>query len=221
MGCCVENCGRRTPGSESTDSKISGTVLLVNAGTHTAALGRLSFTHYTTHLSNIHSSAAVVSVAAPLSHSVAPVAPATIISIWPGLTSASALGRHDQLHFCLRYAAPRTSIHLTRLHLKTSTTTQHPHTFFARAPHRLPHLCRALPSFAALSLTAVAAAVLPWAQHSHAADSRPFLSQPHRTASSRTALSAESEFRLHFLHNIHYFPINHRILRLPRLHTSD
>jgi hypothetical protein len=47
LGYGVENCGRRTPGSASTDSKISGTVfLLVNAGTHTLQrlLGRLPLT---------------------------------------------------------------------------------------------------------------------------------------------------------------------------------
>jgi hypothetical protein len=54
-GYCVENCGRRTPGSASTDSKISGTVvLLVNAGTHTGNACWVDFRSLTHSLTATH-----------------------------------------------------------------------------------------------------------------------------------------------------------------------
>jgi hypothetical protein len=205
---------------ESTDSKISGTEWLVNAGTHCSA-GRLSLTHYTTHLSNIPSSAAVVSVATHLSQFVAPVVLATIT--WPYLLPAASCSRTR-----IRKAQPASLLPKVRTFLPEHQFTsprrhqqQHPrpHPLFARAHSPSEASPPSTAFFATLSLTAIAVAVLPWAQHFHAAFTIFILATSLLRAPSHR-IERRVEARLHTLHDIHFIPsiiasYDYQSIRLP------
>jgi hypothetical protein len=122
-------------------------------------LGRLSLAHYTTHLSNLSSSAAVVFVAPQTPFLPAPFAPVSVTQP----ESVPELGRHDQLRSCLKVTL-RPEHHLTFISHFNKQHPHHLHTFFAAralAPPSPPPPQSSAP-VAALSLTAIVVAVLPW-----------------------------------------------------------
>jgi hypothetical protein len=126
---------------ESTDSKISGTEWIVNAGTHCSA-GRLSLIHYTTHLSNIlHRQPLCPSqhldiCSNPSLRSFLPQLPYLL------LASASAFGRHNQLRSCLRYARFSQNINSPQREDINNNTTIPTHFLHAHI-HHPKRLCQA------------------------------------------------------------------------------
>lgn len=237
MGYGVENCGRRTPGSASTDSKISGTVfLLVNAGTHTLQrlLGRLPLT------------ARSLPYLPPLTTHYAPVESPSIGSrrvrrTTPIFSICVGSFRSCHIDFRTRSGKARPASLLTEvrtLHLtfeithqtSTTTTTTTPSTrIFIFPCTRIPTAASTEPAAHRSPRNAFAnsncrcSPVLGTTVTPRNRDHLPCdLILPPNLVRHRTSSRASLHLHLHAIHPlIHYFLASHRISRLPRLHTVD